>query len=134
MTASNIAYPALTHTEHDPLRVLAYFFILADGHSHGAARAAAGVLLSFYNGYRFQFDLTDLRVLDERHLQMALVLMKFDALIRREVHEHLNLMYGRTDFGMRFEHIAHKWRMKGKCKRDHLNPVERIALADPFKD
>ena len=41
-------------------------------------------------------------------------------------------MYGRTDFGTRFEHIAHKWRMKGKCKRDQLNPIERIVLADPF--
>lgn len=120
--------------ERDPLRILAYFFILADGHCHSGARAAAGMLLSFYNGHRFQFDLSDLRVLDERHLQMALELMKFDARITREVHDHLNQMFGRSDFGMRFEHIAHKWRMKGKCKRDLLSPVEPITLADPFTD
>lgn len=118
--------------QQDPRRILAYFFILADGHCHGAARIAATMLLNFYNGHRFQFDLTDLRLLDERHLTMALTLMRFDAQLSREVHEHLNHMYSRTDFGPRFEHLAHKWSLKGKCLKSHLSKVPPVTLADPF--
>lgn len=118
--------------EQDPRHIIAYFFILADGHCHSGARVAAAILLTLYNGNRFQFDLTDLRLLDERHLTMALTLMRFDARISREVHIHLNELYGRTDFGPRLEHIAHKWRMKGKCKRDQLTPVQPLTFQSPF--
>lgn len=118
--------------EQDPRRILAYFFTLADGHCHGAARIAAALLLNLYNGHRFQFDLTDLRLLDERHLAMALALMRFDAHLTREVHEHLNAMYGRTDFGPRFEHLAHRWNLKGKCAKRHLSKVPPITLANPL--
>lgn len=108
----------------DPPRILAHFFCIADGHSHGGARVAAKLLLGMYNGTRFPFDLTELRCLDEKHLDMALVLLRFDASPKKEVHEWLNQLYGRTDFGMRFEHLAHQWRMKGKCKREFLSPIE----------
>ena len=118
--------------EQDPRRILAYFYILADGHCHSGARIAATILLSLYNGHRFQLDLTDLRMLDERHLNMALTLMRFDARISQEVHEHLNAMYGRTDFGPRFEHLAHRWGMKGKCAKRQLSKVPPLTLADPF--
>lgn len=119
--------------EQDPRNIIAHFFILADGLSHSGARVAAAILLNLYNGHRFLFDLTDLRRLDERHLTMALTLMRFDACIsREEVHEHLNKLHGRTDFGPRLEHIAHKWRMKGKCKRDLLTPVQPLTFQSPF--
>jgi hypothetical protein len=33
-------------------------------------------------------------------------------------------MTGRHDFGMRFEILAYQYRFKGRCKREHLEPVE----------
>lgn len=93
------------------------------------ARAAAGVLLGLYNGTRFPFDLTDLRVLDRDHLEAALVVIAADAgQCQMEVHEWLNRLSGRRDFGRRFEHLAYEWRRKGKCKREHLDPIEPAHL------
>lgn len=88
------------------------------------ARAAAGVLLGLYNGSRFPFDLTDLRVLDEQHFEAAMAVIRCDGTrCHLEVHSWLNRLTGRHDFGQRFEHLAHEWRRKGKCKRDYLDPV-----------
>lgn len=108
------------------LAILSRFFFLAWGHSHGGAKVAAGLLLGLYNGTRFPFDLTDLRLLDAQMLDDALALMRFDARLTSEVHEWLNTLYGRDDFGGRFEHLAHKWRKKGKCKKEWLVPVPEI--------
>lgn len=117
-----------------PQRALAYFFYLAHEHCHGAARVAARLLLSCYNGHRFEFDITDLRLLDEQHLDMALQIMRHDAHIRSEVHEQLNAMYGRTDFGPRFEQLAWTWRLKGKCKKEWLSAVEPLTFPNPLKE
>lgn len=111
---------------HDPLKILTKFFFLAWGHSHGGARVAAKLILSMYNGSRFPFDVTELRCLDQSMLEEALVLMRFDSRPQMEVHEWLNRLYGRRDFGARFEHLAHFWRMKGKCKKEFLQPVPEL--------
>lgn len=111
---------------NDALHALTEFFILATCHDHGGARVAAHLLLGLYNGRRFPFDLTDLRCLDAENLQRALTLLRFDACPKMEVHQWLNQMYGRTDFGMRFEHMAHAWKLKGRCKKEHLDPVPRL--------
>ncbi|SCX52909.1 hypothetical protein [Variovorax sp. EL159] len=100
------------------------------------ARAAAGVLLGLYNGSRFPFDLTDLRVLDDSNLEAAMEVMRCDASrCQMEVHAWLNRLTGRHDFGQRFEHLAHEWRRKGKCKREYLDPLSpahiTIAAAAP---
>jgi hypothetical protein len=93
------------------------------------ARAAAGVLLGLYNGERFPFDLTDLRVLDAQLLICATDVISRDAMrCEREVHEWLNLITGRRDFGQRFEHLAHEWKRKGKCKREGLEPLNPPRL------
>ena len=112
----------------EPLQVLSKFFALAWSHSHGGARVAARLLLGLYNSRRFPFELDELRVLDSQMLTEALTLMRFDARPQCEVHIWLNQIYGRHDFGMRFEHLAHMWGMKGKCQKSHLEPVERIEL------
>jgi len=88
------------------------------------ARAAALVLLGLYNGPRFPFDLTDLRVLDSNNVRDALAVITGDATrCQREVHSWLNVITGRTDFGARFEHLAWKFRVKGRCRRDALRSV-----------
>jgi hypothetical protein len=95
------------------------------------ARAAAGVLLSLYNGQRFQLDLTDLRVLDCKHLRAALQVMEGDAnRCQMEVHEWLNRLTGRRDFGERFEHLAHDYACfkRGRCTVANLAKVEPLRL------
>lgn len=108
------------------LEILSRFFFLAWEESHSGARVAASLLLGLYNGTRFPFELTDLRLLDEGNLNDALTLMRFDSRPQMEVHEWLNQLYGRHDFGARFEHLAHLWRKKGKCKKEWLVPVPQI--------
>lgn len=110
----------------DELEILSRFFFLAWQHSHSGAKVAAGLLLGMYNGTRFPFDLTDLRLLDEGNLNDALQLMRFDSRPRMEVHEWLDQLYGRSDFGERFENLAHIWRKKGKCKKEWLVAVPEI--------
>lgn len=50
------------------------------------SRAAAQVLLSAYNGYEFHLDVTDLALLDPRHLACALTVIKGRATLNREPH------------------------------------------------
>jgi hypothetical protein len=93
------------------------------------ARVAAGVLLSLYNGPRFPFDLTELRLLGSKELQAALDVIASDAArCEKEVHSWLCHITGRHDFGQRFEHLAHEWRRKGRCKKEFLDPLEPQRL------
>lgn len=95
------------------------------------ARIASGVLLSLYNGERFQLDLTELRGLDRANLRDALAVITADASrCEREVHQWLNLATGRHDFGMRFEHLAHEWKCfkRGRCKKEWLEPLSPHRL------
>lgn len=93
-------------------------------HGTSGARAAAGVLLGLYNGERFPFDLTDLRLMDAANLNAAMEVIQSDASrCQMEVHEWLNQLTDRVDFGRRFERLAHEYRRKGRCKLAHLDPV-----------
>lgn len=88
------------------------------------ARACAGVLLSLYNGARFPFDLTDLRILDSHLRDAAIAVIRSDATYcQHEVHSWLNLLTGRHDFGARFEHLAHDYGAfrKGRCTKAQLS-------------
>lgn len=106
---------------------LIHLWNLTQRHSGtSGAKAAAGVLLGLYNGNRFPFDLTDLRLLDDRNHAAAIEVIRGDVPCRMEVHEWLNRISGRRDFGARFEHLAHEYRLKGKCKREWL-----VALDQP---
>ncbi|MDA8444784.1 DUF7673 family protein [Paracidovorax valerianellae] len=120
--------PVPTRAVGDPIEALAHFFILATTQDHSGARVAARLLLGLYNGYRFEFDLTDLRLLDASNLKRALALLELDARPRMEVHQWLDGMYGRHDFGMRFEHMAHRWGVKGKCKKADLEKVPAVRF------
>ena len=116
----------------DPLYILVHFFILADCHISSKAYLAAQLLLSLYDSERFPFDVTELRRFDAKYLDMALQLLELNATRQMALHEWLNRMFGRKDFEMRFEHIAHAWDMGGKCERLYLQPVERFTLTDPI--
>jgi hypothetical protein len=103
-------------------------------HGTSGARAAAGVLLGLYNGTRFPFDLTDLRVLDSANLQDALDVITDDACrCQMEVHEWLNVIARRRDFGARFEHLAHEYGVfkRGRGKRAYLVALDPPNLIVP---
>lgn len=106
---------------------LAKLWNLTQEHSGtSGARAAAGVLLGLYNGSRFPYDMTDLRVLGSEHLRAAMDVIAADAShCRMEVHAWLNSMTGRHDFGQRFEHLAHQYACfkRGRCKREFLEKL-----------
>lgn len=92
-------------------------------------RRAILVLLGLYNGPRFPFDLTELRAMDTDILRDALLVITEDAQrCQVEVHTWLNRLTGRSDFGERFEHLAHDYRIKGRCKRDQLRPLDPPTL------
>jgi hypothetical protein len=93
------------------------------------ARAAVGILLGLYNGSRFPMDLRDLRLLDGRRITAALSVIDADASrCRLELHEWLNQVTGRRDFGARFEQLAHDYPLKGRCSRENLVPVSPCRL------
>lgn len=96
----------------------------------GGARAAIAVLLGLYNGSRFPMDLTELRRLDGKNLQAAITVMLHDAgNCQREVHEWLNQVSGRRDFGARFEFLAWDYRVKGRVKKkEDLTPFSPMQL------
>lgn len=100
-------------------------------------RAAAGVLLGLYNGGRFPFDLTDLRVMDASNLDAALqVIYQDSSRCQMEVHQWLNRLTGRTDFGARFEQLAYDYSAgpfkRGRCKREYLMELTpaRLVIAE----
>jgi hypothetical protein len=95
------------------------------------ARAATGVLLALYNGARFPCDLTDLRLLDGQNLSAAIAVITNDAhRCQMEIHEWLNRITGRNDFGARFEHLAHEYTIfkRGRCKVKELHPLQPARL------
>lgn len=93
----------------NPIAALVRMFHTASTQSHSGAGVLARVLLGCYNGYRFPIDLTELRRLDNRNLEDALAVIRFDAHPAMELHNWLDLLTGRTDFGQRFEWMAKSW-------------------------
>lgn len=90
---------------------------------------AAKLLIGLYNGLRFPFDLTDLRLLDGNHLNAAMVVIDMDA--RRthaEVHEVLNAILGVTWAGHQLEVWAYEMRLPKRCKKEAV-PELRALIA-----
>lgn len=84
--------------------------------------AAAKFLLGLYNGDRFPFDLTEMRVLDEANFHAAMTVLRMDA--RRtwcEVHVLLDAILGPgSKTGAEFEHWAYHMKLPKRCKKEQL--------------
>lgn len=114
--------PPLTQTQTDALLRV---WKMAN-RDHGGAGVCARLLLGLYNGNRFPFDLTDLRLLDNTMLADAFTLLALDARCTQEIHCHLRDVLGESrHFGPEFEHLAHDWRLKGRCKKEWLSTEPR---------
>lgn len=78
--------------------------------------------------------IVSLRLMDSTYLKAAMEVIFSDASrCQREVHEWLNQLTGRVDFGRRFEILAHEYRRKGRCKKEYLDPVspENLLIEQP---
>lgn len=100
------------------------------------ARVCAAVLLGLYNGARFPMDITDLRILDAGLLNDCLAVITADSVrCQKEVHEWLNCISGRYDFGQRFEALAWEYKCfaKGRAKDGKHFDFEprRLAVEEP---
>lgn len=94
-------------------------------------KAAARFLLGLYNGYRFQFDLTDFRLFDSTNFRRIQLVLAMDHMPKAEVHVVLAGLLGRSarDMGAAFEHLAFNHRIKGAVKKADLPAMCEEATA-----
>lgn len=97
------------------LQALARLWEVAQADTSGS-RVCVKLLLGLYNGPRFPFDLTELRCLDDDLLRQALAVIEMDARPQAEVHELLQRRLRLPMMGARFELLACRWRLKGRCR------------------
>ena len=90
--------------EEQGFEALQRLYLLATDFHHDHGVVAARFLLGLYNGYRFPFDLTDLRLLDAASFQDAMAVLVMDArLTRKEVHNYF------AEGGKKFERLVQDW-------------------------
>jgi hypothetical protein len=94
-------------------------------------KVAARFLLGLYNGYRFPFDLTDLRLFDCANFKRAMLVLAMDHMPKAEVHVVLGDLLGRSgrDMGAAFEHLAYSLRLKGAAKKADLPELRAEVMA-----
>ena len=121
---------ATDHYSGTQLAALARLYSVARRHlGTGGGNAAAKLLLGLYNGRRFPYDLTDLRVFDLANLEAALIVLRMDAArTYAEVNVVLDCLLGVNDTGNQFEHWAYDLRLKGRCKKEHLRPLTATEI------
>lgn len=113
----------LSNYTNDQQLALHQLYVLAKRHlGTSGGNAAAKLLLGLYNGRRFPFDLTDLRVFDLSNLEAAITVLKMDAeRTYAEVHVLIDAIRGvDRGTGAEFEHWAYDLRLKGRCTKDNL--------------
>ena len=84
---------------------------------------AAKLLLGLYNGHRFPFDLTDLRLLDYENFEAAMTVIRMDAMRTFfEIHVLIDAIYSDGhSTGAEFEQWAAALRLKGKTTAANLD-------------
>ena len=120
----------LGHYDAEQKKAALKLFDLARMHlGTSGGNAAATLLLSLYNGNRFQFDLTRLRGMDVGNLEAAFTVMLMDATrCWCEVHELINAILGVSTTGALFEVWAYDLRLKGRCTKDgYLHMKKQLA-------
>lgn len=111
----------LSHYDQAQQDAVLRLFNLARVHlGTSGGNAAAKLLLGLYNGRRFPFDLTDLRVFDPANLEAAFTTMLSDASrCWCEVHMLIDAILGVSTTGAQFERWAYDLRLKGRCSKDN---------------
>lgn len=81
---------------------LKYLYEVAQRDS-GQCRYIAGFLAGLYNGYRFPFNLIDLRCIDSALFDHCMNVLKMDRQPEKEVHEYF------PDGGAKWEAMIRRW-------------------------
>lgn len=105
------------------LTALKLLYLLVRRHlGTGGGNTAAKLLLGLYNGTRFPFDLTDLRLLDRGNHAAAMTVIQMDTFrCRAEVHHVLDAIFADGFYtGHEFEQWAHRLKLKGRCSKENL--------------
>ena len=89
---------------------LTRLFEFAEQNSCGGSRVIAQVLASLYNGYRFQVDLTDLRLLSSSYHEDVLNVLFLDSAPEKEVHGYF------ANGGKRFERLFDRYGLPDRDK------------------
>lgn len=113
----------------DEIAAITHVYCFAKKHvCSSSGIAMARLLLGLYNGMRFQFDLTDLRLLDPGNLRAAMALLHMDAHSTRcEVHTLLDAIFADGySTGVEFELWAYHRRIKGRSVKDALPHPGRV--------
>lgn len=110
----------LSHYDKEQQDAALRLFNLARVHrGTSGGNTAAKILLSLYNGNRFQFDLTALRGLDAGNLEAAFTVMLMDATrCWCEVHVLIDAILGVSTTGALFEVWAYDLKLKGRCTKE----------------
>lgn len=113
----------------DTADALLHLWRMAQGTS-SSEKVAARFLLGLYNGYRFPFDLTDLRLFDCANFKRAMLVLAMDHMPKAEVHVALGDLLGRSgrDMGAEFEHLAFDRGFKGRAKKTDLPSLRREGV------
>lgn len=127
--ADMVGTPIRQEQPGDTAAALVYLWKMAQGYS-SSEKAAARFLLGLYNGYRFQFDLTDFRLFDCGNFKRCQLVLAMDHMPKAEVHVVLAGLLGMRvrDMGAAFEHLAFNHRVKGAVKKADL-PALRDEVA-----
>lgn len=130
-TARNGAYWASLKAKYSSEEITAITHVYTFAKKHVCSSSGivmARLLLGLYNGHRFLFDLTDLRLLDGVNRQAALAVLRLDASSTRcEVHTLLDAIYADGySTGAEFELWAYHRRIKGRTVKDSLPNPGRV--------
>ena len=127
--ADMVGTPMRKEQPGETAAALVHLWNMAQKYS-SSEKAAARFLLGLYNGYRFQFDLTDFRLFDCENFRRVQLVLAMDHMPKAEVHAVLAGLLGRSvrDMGAAFEHLAVNHRVKGAVKKADL-PALREEVA-----
>lgn len=124
---------AARYTERERDAALRVFYH-AKAHFHSSSGATlARLLMGLYNGNRFQFDLTDLRLLDRSNFDAAMAVLTMDATKTcAEIHAVLDALRGpHANTQAEIENWAFWLKHPKRCKKEHLPaipPCEEVPL------
>ncbi len=113
------------YTQEQQDAALRLYHLVKQHPGTSGGNGAAKLLLGLYNGRRFPFDLTELRIFDPQNLDAALTVLRMDASRTWcEIHDLLNAILDTTHVGAEFEIWAYDMRLKGRCTKANYQSIQ----------
>ena len=121
------ARQVLRHYSQDQLVAIDKLYQVAKQHQGtSGGNAAAKLLLGLYNGKRFPFDLTDLRVLDAGNYAAAMVVIDMDA---RRTYTEVHVILAALHVGEPVQSVMEMWAvdlgLKGRATKAGIAEMRR---------